>query len=371
MISPRLVSVFACLLIVVGTIPAAHGNDVVVGVNVVNPQRLGLADREVVLDQLQAAGVKVIRVPLEPPWGGNDYGPAIDFLQRAYRRGIKTDLIIGLQPHAGAQRRPPVETMPNMWPSYPLSSADPDRFRAVFEPLFKELEGLGIAFVAVELGNEINWAGFNGEFPIPGEGRVFGSEDLQRDPEARRIAEGYRAYLRTLSVLKDLRDHPRFNRETPFLSAGLADPGFAGPRPGAKADAVTIAATLEYLRANGVDALIDAYAVHTYPWADTAARRREQLEADTLAECRSPAQGKPCWLTEWGLPAIGTACAGADDAPRAARMRELLGDFRQFVRDGRVNGLLYFSWNDGKYGIYRCNALTESGQLALGFGLPQ
>jgi hypothetical protein len=345
----------------------ACSEPVVIGVNVVNPQRLAWSDQEAVLDQLQAAGIRIIRVPLAPPWGGVDYRSAVDFIKRAYERGIKADLIIALQYREGAQRRPAVQDLPNMWPSYPLSNADPARFRAVFEPLFNELEGLGITFAALELGNEINWAGFNGEFPIPGEGRVFGREDLDQNPEARQVAEGYRAYLRTLSVLKGIRDRSRLNRDTPILSAGLADPGSAGLRPGIKADAVTVAATLEYLRADGLDALVDAYAVHIYPWAETAARRRSQLEADTLSECRSPASGKPCWLTEWGLPVFGAACLD-NEAPRVARMRELLDDFRQFVSQGRLNALIYFSWNDPKYGIYRCSALTESGRLALGFG---
>ena len=209
----------------------AHGETVVVGVNVVNPQRLSAADRDKVLDQLQAAGVHVIRAPLLPPWGDNDYGPAIDFIHRAYMRGIKTDLIVGLQYREGAQRRPAVRDMPKMWPSYPLSAADPVRFRAVFEPLFDQLESMGIIFAALELGNEINWTAFNGDFPIPGEGRVFGRNDLTTDPEARQIAEGFRAYLQSLRVLKDIRDHSRLNRATPILSAGLSDPGPAGPRP--------------------------------------------------------------------------------------------------------------------------------------------
>ena len=367
MVPRSLKLVLGCLLVAFGGIPVATGEPVIVGINVVNPQRLGWADRQAVLNQLQAAGVKVIRVPLEPPWGGNDYPPAIDFVRGAYEHGIKANLVVGLQYREGAQRRPPVKDMPNMWSSYPLSSADPVRFRAAFEPLFNELEGLGITLAALELGNEINWAAFNGEFPVTGEGRVFGREDLDQDPEARQVAEGYRAYLRTLSVLKDLRDHSHLNRETPILSAGLADPGLAGPRPGAKADAVTITATLRYLRENGMDALVDAYAVHTYPWAKTAADRLNQLAEDTFAECRSPAHGKPCWLTEWGLPAVGEAC-NSNDFPRAARAGELLSDFQQFISQGRLNGLLYFSWNDAKYGIYRCGALTESGQSVLGFG---
>ena len=358
-------SIFAlgCLFIALGT-AATAGEPVIIGVNVVNPQRLSTAHRAAVLDQLQAAGVRVIRAPLATPWGGDDYEPAIDFIRRAYERGIKADLIVGLQYRDDAQRRPAVKEMPNMWPSFPLSAADPKRFRAVFESLFERLEKLGITLAALELGNEINWTAFNGDFPIPGEGRVLGEADLTRDPEAIRIAEGYRAYLRTLSVLKDIRDHSRLNRATPILSAGLSDPGVPGPRPGSKTDAVTIGATIQYLRANGLDALVDAYGVHAYPSAKTAARRLDQLEVDTLAECQPPADGKPCWLTEWGLPHSGSGCP-PNDGPRAALMRELLADFRQFAAAGRLKGLIYYAWADDKYGIYRCDGLAEVGQLVL------
>lgn len=360
-----LIVVCGSVSVVLGAMPRAHGENVVIGVNVANPQRLSPVDREAVLDQLQAAGVRVIRAPLKPPWGGRDYTAAIDFIRRAYERGIKTDLIIGLQYREGAQRRPPLKALPNMWSSYPLSSADPTRFHAVFEPLFNRLESMGITFAALELGNEINWTAFNGDFSIPGEGKVLGREDLTRDPEGQKIAEGYRAYLQTLKVLKDIRDHSRLNRVTPILSAGLADPGVAGPRSGSETDAVTIGATLGYLRTNGMDALVDAYGIHIYPAVmGSAAARRDRLEDDSLAECQLPGQGKPCWLTEWGLPAGGASCGG-NDVPRAALIRELLADFRQFVRERRLMGLLYYAWADDEYGVYRCGRLPEAGQLAL------
>jgi hypothetical protein len=168
MISRTPVCALGFLLIALGT-PAAVGEAVTVGVNVVNPQRLSAADREAVLGRLEVAGVRVIRVPLAPAWGSDDYGPSIDFIRRAYERGIKADLIIGLQYREGAQKRPAVKDLPTMWPSFPLSAADPARFRAVFEPLFDPLEVLGVTFAALELGNEINWTAFNGDFPIPGE----------------------------------------------------------------------------------------------------------------------------------------------------------------------------------------------------------
>jgi hypothetical protein len=353
------------LLTAAVAMPSAQSETVVVGVNVVNPQRLSAADRGKVLDQLQAAGVHVIRAPLEPAWSDSDYGPAIDFVGRAYRRGIKTDLIVGLQYRDGAQRRPAVKDMPNMWRSYPLSAADPARFRAVFAPLFAQLENMGVVFAALELGNEINWTGFNGDFPVPGEGRIFGDSDLATDPEARQIAAGFRTYLRTLRVLKEVRDHSRLNRATPILSAGLSDPGPAGARPGSKTDAVTISATLDYLRANGLDALVDAYGVHSYLWAKPgAAARLDQLEQDTFAECRAPGQGKPCWLTEWGVPAFAPDCDRADPA-QTAFISEMLADFRPFVQRGQLTGLLYYAWSAARYGLYRCGALGESGRLAL------
>jgi len=365
-----LISVFGCLLLTLGAMPDARGESLAVGVNVVNPQRLTAADREAVLDQLQAAGVRMVRAPLAPPWGGDNYSPAIDFIRQAHQRGIKADVVVGLQYREDARKRPAVKELPDMWPSYPLSSADPARFRTVFEPLFNQLEDLGITFAALELGNEINWTAFNGDFPIPGEGRVFGEADLIRDPEARQVAEGYRAYLQTLSVLKDIRDHSRVNRGTPILSAGLSDPGRPGPRPSSKTDAVAIGAALRYLRANGIDALVDAYGVHTYPWANTAAPRLDQLGQDTLAECRPPGQGKPCWLTEWGLPLSSAACPD-NDAPRATLMQETIGNLRRFVRAGQLAGLIYYAWADDRYGAYRCGALTESGRVALSFRIFQ
>jgi hypothetical protein len=362
--SHRLILICSCIVIAVGPVTAVRGESVTIGVNVANPQRLSGADRDALLDQLQRAGVRIIRAPLAPPWRGDDYGPAIDFIRRAQERRINVDLIVGLQYREDAQRRPAVKEMPDMWPSFPLSAADPARFRAVFSPIFDLLENMGVTFAALELGNEINWTAFNGDFLIPGEGRVFSQADFASDPEARRVAEGYRAYVRALSVLKDIREHSRLNRDTPILSAGLSDPGPAGPRPGSKTDAVTIGATLQYLRANGLDALVDAYAVHTYPWRRTATQRLKQLQEDTLAECRPPGQGKPCWLTEWGLRADGATCPG-DDAPRAALMQEMLADFRQLVEQKRLKGMLYFSWDDRNYGVYRCGAITDSGRSAL------
>src|SRR5580704_2903042 len=80
----------------------------------------------------------------------------------------------------------------------------------------------GVVLAGVELGNEINWTDFNGDFPIPGQGKSFTFDDLSRDPEARQVAQGFLQYLKVLAVLKEVRDHSKLNQHTPIISAGMA-----------------------------------------------------------------------------------------------------------------------------------------------------
>jgi hypothetical protein len=58
------------------------------------------------------------------------------------------------------------------------------------------------------------------------------------------IAASYRAHLQVMAALKDVRDHSRLNGKTPIISAGLADGGLPGKKPGQKLDGVSIPATV-------------------------------------------------------------------------------------------------------------------------------
>ena len=119
------------------------------------------------------------------------------------------------------------------------------------------------------MGNEINWAAFNPDFTLPGEGKNLSLDDLHHDREGQQIAKGYLQYLKLLAVLKDVRDHSRLNRRTPIISAGLADDGPEGRWPNARMDGASINASIDFLRSNGLDKLVDAYGIHTYPWEST------------------------------------------------------------------------------------------------------
>ena len=342
--------------------------NLVVGVNIVNPLRASVADQNATIAQVNAAGVRLIRAPLTPD------DKSIDLVKRVYAQGIKIELQLSPQYPPNAPTRPyqPKE-FPNMWGGHPLSYADPELSKVYFQSLLAKLDENHIVLAGMELGNEINWTAFNPEFPLPGKGANFGLDDLYHDPEAKQIAKGYLQYLKILAALKDVRAHSQLNQHAPIILAGLADDGAEGPRPKSQTDSVSINATIQFLRANGLDKLVDFYGIHTYPWESTPARREMHLENFALAECHpaNSAAGKPCWITEWGIPNKDMSCP-LDDTVRAAMAQEIMTDFRQFAAERRLFGAMYFAWNSDPWArtvdpltIYRCGALTAGGKLAL------
>ena len=354
---------------------AAQTKDVIVGVNVVNPLRASVADQNAVLSQLHAAGVHVIRCGITSDAKG------IDFAKRAAALGIKLQLIVHPEYPANAPSRPyQPSVFPSMWGGHPLSSADPALSKASFQSLFDQLDANNISLAGVELGNEINWAAFNPEFPLPGEGKILSLADLSHDPEGKQIAKGFLQYLKILAVLKEAREHSRLNRNVPIILAGLVGAPDGGKLwNNKKEDQVSLPATIAFLRANGLDSLVDAYGIHSYPSGDhpgdpaAAAKRAERLNTVDLAECRAigASGGKPCWITEWGFPNPDLTCP-LNDAARTLLIKEITADFAQAAAQRRLVGIDLFSWNSDPWAkqpdadsVYRCGALTSAGREAI------
>jgi hypothetical protein len=243
--------------------------EMVVGVNVVNPMRSSVADQNTLLNQLKAAQVHVIRCGIS----NDDKG--IDFAKRAAAEGIRIQLIVGPQYAPDAPSRPyQPDKFAAMWGGHPLSYAEPALSKAAFQKLFDSLDANGIPLAGVELGNEINWAAFNPEFPLPGEGKVLSLDDLAHDPEGKQIAKGFLQYIEVLQVLKDVRDHSRLNKSTPIISAGLVSAKDGDKLyNNKKEDKVSLSATIAFLRAHGLDLLVEAYGVHIYPSTGQPGRR--------------------------------------------------------------------------------------------------
>lgn len=369
----RLIFVCAFLVVVItrSAFCLASGN-AVVGINFMGAGKMTVAQQNDVLGKMKNAGVHTIRTGITP-----DDLHGIDFAHRAQEQGISIVWIVSFQ------YRPDAPNVPwpnpyNSWGGHPLSSADPDQFRAYFEPMLAKLEASGVILAGLELGNEINGGAFNADFVLPpetGQPRLFGAGDLESNPHAQQIATGFLQYLKVLAVLKDVRDHSKLNRSTPIISAGLVGTEYPeGPRTGVKLDGVSTAGTIEFMRAHGLDQLVDAYGIHVYPSTDNpgkpeALQRRKSLLAQyDLSECQPGGRlnGKPCWITEWGFTNHDSSCP-VHEANQVALVQEMRADFQPYVARGSVVGLLYYAWPDSNdnYTVYRCDSLTNTGKLAL------
>jgi hypothetical protein len=277
----------ACILFGTAVVPSAFAANVIVGVNVAGAQQMNEQQQDALVEQLQQNGVKTVRTGI-----GEKFS---HFITRAYQRGIGAVVIIyPTQGSTNAQVRPADKSVGLQWAEPHLTDADPEKFKIWLAAQLASLEAAKVRLTAFELGNEINGPFFNGDFlPAQATGRVLGLPDLSNpnDPEGHAIAASYRAYLKVMAALKDVRDHSALNQRTPVVSAGLADGGLPGKKPGQKLDGVSIPATLEFLRQNGMDRLVDGYGVHVYPTGDprrSVSARIDDLNKDAFAVCTSP-----------------------------------------------------------------------------------
>jgi len=359
-----------CFLAIAGTLlslAGSHANafEVVVGVNVTGTDRLNEQQQDALVEELRQNGVKVVRSGIGPKFA--------HFTIRAWQNGIR--VLAGVPPTAGgsaAHMRAADQSLGLEWVEPGITGADPVKYKVWLEAQLATLESSGVYLAAFELGNEINTAGFNGDFdPTLASGRELGLAELDNpdDPEGRAIAASYRAYLKMLAVLKDVRDRSRLNTRTPIISAGLADSGPPGRRPGQKLDGVSAPATLQFLQRNGLDELVDGYGAHFYPSNQDPSRpvseRIEGLGERALALCT---RAKPCWLTEWGFPNSQLSCP-IDDEKRERLVRTEREAFQVFVNDGKLVATIYYNWQSlpgfEVPSIFRCGELTVAGKLAL------
>ncbi len=368
--SLNLIVLLGCLLNFPLVPPQTHAEDAAVGVNLVNaPYNLAIPEQEAILDAMQKNGVRIIRAAL--PFNANGFS----FAERVYAHGIKIWLLGGVH-YTGAWPAPP-NGFGGMWGLPGLSHSDPEVLRRDFASQLAQLEERGIVLAGIEVSNEINWTGFNADFPLPGTGRILGESDLANDPEGQQIAKGLLLYLKALEAVKDVRDHSKLNQHTPIISAGLADLDNTNHKlTWIKADAVSSDGTLNFLRAHGLDQLVDGYGLHFYPNQKTAAERLAHLEENGLEQCQplGSATGKPCWVTEWGFNYSVDTCPIPDkeDLARTELVSELRGQFKQWAKQNRLRGVFFYNWQgnihapkEDRASAFRCGALTGSGRLAL------
>ena len=328
---------------------AVAAENVVVGVNLVNgPDRLTPSEQDTILSAMKNAGVRVIRA------GIDNSDKSLEFAQRVYAHGIKIEWFAwGIPSSSG-----------NMI----LSTADPEKFRAYFQPMLAKLESKGIVLAGMELGNEINWS--NHDLGQSGTGRILGLDDLSHDPKGQQVAKGYIQYVKLLAVLKDIRDHSQLNQRTPIISAGS---GELDGNPSGR-DAVSLRATIQFLRANGIGQLCGRLRCsflssgkrdHRQSGSPVCNETSPNVAQPVVAENHAGSRNGDC------LSTAGKSCPVNDDN-RIRIFSELRNDFSQLAQQGRLKGILLYTWQgdfrsgeNNPYAAFICGAVTRSGRLAI------
>jgi hypothetical protein len=365
----------ACILIGALDANRALAANVIVGVNVVGVENLSETQQDALVELLQKEGVRTVRTGL-----GDKF---THFITSAFQHGIGAVVIVS--PMAGSAaasqhaRRadPPLTT----WAVGRLSDADPEGIKQWLAPQLATLQRNGVKLTALEIGNELNSPSYNGDFDVPGNGRVLGFDDLENgwkawyykepntDAEASNIAKGFYVYVSILGAAKAVMGEVSpLNRATPVLSSGAVY-NTDLPRPPKKPPAtgtaygVPAADFIHFLREHGLDDRVDGYGIHIYYSTPS--------NIDSALSICDGAGRKPCWLTEWGgFPTKGTVCplghGPSDDVAHFDLVSKVRETLRPFVIRGRLASAMYYSWNSGG-AIYipACNGVTRSGRFAI------
>jgi len=354
----------ACLLVVLwafGPVPPAAAQDRI-GINRVNLAWLSRADQERILQDIAASGITHIRLSLSRP-----VDKSIDAVEIADRLGLKILLEIQL----GNRDYYPPEAHPRsgygrIWDVYRLSDLDLDIYRAQLRSALRRIDGMGIRIDAVEPGNEINYSAYNGDLVVyekPG-GRT--PRNVSEIADRAAFERGLEAYVGAVRITREELRRTVHSRDALLISAGLSDVGTreADSRGMERLDSGEF---ISLLRERGVDALVDGYGIHLYPGRkDDAALKRYVTEL--LAFCRPEGEGRPCWVTEWGIANTALSCP-VDDREREAPIRTVRRSFETLMEKGRLKAAFYYDWDTQPvYSVWRCGVLSAAGIAATQVG---
>ncbi|MEZ5816110.1 MAG: hypothetical protein R3D44_03415 [Hyphomicrobiaceae bacterium] len=314
-------------------------------------------------DEMARAGVGSVRISLVRP-----YSSTIDAISQLSQRGISVALIVRLGAgdlvDEGLTPRPGRGTLHDV---LPLSRLNVPHFEKAVGNLLRQIDASAPLVAAIEVGNEINWAGFNGDLQLlpPGNQPWPGAPALDAIKNPAIYLEGLRRYVAAVAAVKRLRDASRNLRGAKIISAGLAwIPIAFAAKLGA--EYVDYSETLTRLRSLGLDQYADGYGLHYYPMMNSTRPRRAVEFGKLIQQCKTAGGGHPCWITEWGVIEKDLSCP-----PVAGRRVPVMREIKDLIiaasKKREVVASYYFDWNGPlkAFSIWRCGELTAGGRTIL------
>ncbi|MDX1150705.1 glycoside hydrolase [Sinorhizobium medicae] len=337
-----------------GEVPAVR-----IGINRMNLAWLPRSEQEKVLKDIAMSGATDIRLSLSRP-----VDKSIEALAIAHRLGLRILLEIQL----GNKSYYPQSAGPRtghgrIWDVYRLSDLDLARYRRELRDALRRIGALGIRLEAIEPGNEINYAGYNGDLAVfrkPGTRTPRSLGELQ---DRAGFERGLDNYVQAVAITRSEVRRTTHSRDAAVISAGLSDMSAAeADRRGM--ERLDPHQLVSLLRERGIDDLVDAYGIHIYPGRKAApaiaARVRSLLEF-----CQPAATGRSCWVTEWGIANTARSCP-VDDRSRGKAIGATRAAFGEFTEAGRLTAAYYYDWDsEPSYSLWRCGNLSPDAATAL------
>ncbi len=357
---PRCTIAFFVLLNVFLSSWPLHAGDTLQGINRPNLAWMKPNERAAVINSMAEAGFTLVRFTAITP-----IASSLDAVEEATRNGMRVLLQLGVGDPVYFRAPDAMRTSyGRTWNAARLSMIDLDLFRSFVREVLTDLDRRGVRLAGLQIGNEINWAHFNGDLRISSRAGVAVARSVEtlHDPDA--FLRGLDRYIDALKIVREELARSTLNHEVQLIASGLVVGDFAF------ADAmgfevVPARTALMLLRQRGLDQLVDIYGVHVYPPATTNPLTMLRSVEVALSQCADPQHGKPCWLTEWGFTNTEQACP-TDDRRRAAAVRRVMGALRTYRDEGRLGAAFYFDWDRSPhYSVWRCNGLTDAGRAIL------
>nr|WP_298688482.1 hypothetical protein [uncultured Dongia sp.] len=354
-------AVFACAIMLgAGVTAVASGQDGPVfetGIAAANIAWAKSKAAETTLIDIAAAGFDSVRIGLKNP-----VTASYRALEQAKDAGLDVlvtiPLIDGAVAVDGASPRPRTE---NFFAAYGLSQIDLDRYRLRLEDLLAFVDFHQIPLIGLELGNELNWSGYNGDLPLLTRGAIIATDGDWHAADRTRFEAGLDRYRAVIDITREvLARYPNMTG-VKLVSAGLADinSGFIRGR-----GATYVAPDLVYraFEARQILRQVDVVGIHLYEplrMANALSARAVMIDAQ-LDDCGSTGfAARPCWITEFGAALPQQDCA-PDDARRISLMQPLLKYLAVPANAARVPLGFYYDWNDDAgFALVRCGRPTE------------
>ncbi|UWU16460.1 glycoside hydrolase [Rhizobium sullae] len=329
-----------------------------IGINRVNLAWLSRGDQERVLNEIAASGITHVRLSLSRP-----VDKSIEALEMADRRGLKIllEIQLGNKDYYPAEARSRTG-FGRIWDVQRLSDLDLDLYRAQLRSALRRIDEMGIRIDAVEPGNEINYSAYNGDLVVYEKPGRQTPRSVSEVANRSALERGLDAYVGALRITREELRATAYSRDALLISAGLSDVG-TGEADRRGMERLEPGEFISLLRKRGIDALVDGYGIHVYPGRkDDAALAR--YVTTLLDFCRPEGEGKPCWVSEWGIANTALSCP-VDDREREVVVRAVRRSFAELMEKGRLKAAFYYDWDTQPvYRVWRCGALSPAGVAA-------